>query len=392
MKRLVVCLLLVVLSIGLAGAQEPSNTMELQKVSQACRTILNSSAADPAVQAMANRWSYCAKTRQWGDVTGRYIDMGKDEKGVWWVRAQKYNGEQVVIPYGKLDAASQQLLNEIWQLKYAILKAAAKPEILEEAKKDAAVVKAREREAAEGVLHKVQEGAQPQKMGEIGGVIAKKTGATVIGDERATYPILANPSEFWVYGVGPTQAAANEAALEVASANIPLGFGFHVIQENYDSTRQAPGSAYASLMDSAGNGVICNLLVRRIVADPLYVLEHRHDRDGHDWDREAREHSKEAKGEAKDSKEAKETRKDYKGSRTQTREKASATNPTTPSKSPSTLTVNPKTSPKILYGTMRMGNVVGGYGVGPQNQPTIGRGMGMFPQTGRFPQSGGAGQ
>lgn len=114
-----------------APGQDPQQqaVTELQRVNAACRVILGSPTSESAARADARKWADSVKTRPWGDVKARYIDTGKDEKGAWWVRVQKYNGEQLVLSYDSLDATSQQVLKDIWQLKYSILRALPKPEV-----------------------------------------------------------------------------------------------------------------------------------------------------------------------------------------------------------------------------------------------------------------------
>jgi hypothetical protein len=68
----------------------------------------------------------------------------------------------------------------------------------------------------------------------------------------------AGAAESWVYGVGVSKAAAKEAALEVASANLPIGVAFHVAEENF----VANSAGVASTAGSTPAGWTCNILVR----------------------------------------------------------------------------------------------------------------------------------
>ncbi len=105
-------------------AAAATNTTELQKVNAACRTILNSSKADETAKANATKWGECVRTRQWGKIKARYVGMGKNADSSWWVRVQNFKGEQTDIPYNSLDAASQQVLGDVWQLTFSIPKSA----------------------------------------------------------------------------------------------------------------------------------------------------------------------------------------------------------------------------------------------------------------------------
>jgi hypothetical protein len=68
----------------------------------------------------------------------------------------------------------------------------------------------------------------------------------------------AGAAESWVYGVGVSKAAAKEAALEVASANLPVGVAFHVAEENFVANSAGVTSAAGSTPASW----TCNILVR----------------------------------------------------------------------------------------------------------------------------------
>jgi hypothetical protein len=68
----------------------------------------------------------------------------------------------------------------------------------------------------------------------------------------------AGAAESWVYGVGVSKAAAKEAALEVASANLPVGVAFHVAEENFVANKAEVTSAGSSMPA----GWTCNILVR----------------------------------------------------------------------------------------------------------------------------------
>ena len=65
--------------------------------------------------------------------------------------------------------------------------------------------------------------------------------------------LLASPvgaAKSWVYGTAGSKAAAAEAALETASANLPAGVAFHVVEHNF------VGDDY--------KGWTCNILVRYV--------------------------------------------------------------------------------------------------------------------------------
>lgn len=64
----------------------------------------------------------------------------------------------------------------------------------------------------------------------------------------ALFAWSAGAAENWVYGTAGTMAVAKEAALETASANLPAGVPFHVVEENF------VGDDY--------KGWRCNILVR----------------------------------------------------------------------------------------------------------------------------------
>ena len=99
-----------------------TDVAELQKVNAACRSILDSPAATPVAKGNVLKWGQCVKTRDWGDIKARYVGIGKNADGTWWVQVQDFKGEKKVLPYDDLDAASQQVLKDIRQLKFAILK------------------------------------------------------------------------------------------------------------------------------------------------------------------------------------------------------------------------------------------------------------------------------
>ena len=111
-----------------------TDSTELQKVNAACRIILDSSKADDTAKANATKWGECVKTRQWGNMKARYVGMGKNADGTWYVRLQDFKGEKAEVLYNKLDPANQQVLRDIWQLKFSIAKYAEQPEIVAEAK------------------------------------------------------------------------------------------------------------------------------------------------------------------------------------------------------------------------------------------------------------------
>ena len=69
---------------------------------------------------------------------------------------------------------------------------------------------------------------------------------------------VASAAESWVYGTGVNKIVAKEAALETASANLPVGVAFHVAQENF----VANGPGAASTGGSTPVSYTCNLLVR----------------------------------------------------------------------------------------------------------------------------------
>jgi hypothetical protein len=84
-------------------------------------------------------------------------------------------------------------------------------------------------------------------------------------------------AESWVYGVGVDKVAAKEAALEVASANLPLGVAFHVAEENF----VANNAGVASSGGSTPAGWTCNILVRygtgvRVVEGVRVYYAHPH--------------------------------------------------------------------------------------------------------------------
>ena len=68
----------------------------------------------------------------------------------------------------------------------------------------------------------------------------------------------ANAAESWVYGIGVNKIVAKEAALATASANLPVGVAFHVVEENF----VANGPGVASTGGSTPISYTCNLLVR----------------------------------------------------------------------------------------------------------------------------------
>ena len=73
----------------------------------------------------------------------------------------------------------------------------------------------------------------------------------------------AGAAESWVYGVGTDKVAAKEAALEVASANLPAGVAFHVADENFVANkREVTSSGSSTSGSSVPGGWTCNILVR----------------------------------------------------------------------------------------------------------------------------------
>jgi len=72
-----------------------------------------------------------------------------------------------------------------------------------------------------------------------------------------TVAAVANAAESWVYGNGGDKIAAKEAALAVASANLPAGVPFNVVDENY-----VVNGTVASTGGSVPTGYTCNILVR----------------------------------------------------------------------------------------------------------------------------------
>lgn len=146
-------ILVVLMPCCLAMAQEKpeasqTDATELQKVNEACQTILGSAAADETIKKKAQRWKECVKFRMWGDTKFAYVNMGKNADGSWWVCVRQFNGAKVVLPYDGLDAESQQVLKDIWQLKYWLPRDAAKPEIAKEQQDIRAAAKKAEEERA----------------------------------------------------------------------------------------------------------------------------------------------------------------------------------------------------------------------------------------------------
>ena len=64
-------------------------------------------------------------------------------------------------------------------------------------------------------------------------------------------------AEQWVYGNGTNKVEAHETALEVASANLPVGVAFHVAEENF-----VPLTTSTPSIGTVASGYTCNMLVR----------------------------------------------------------------------------------------------------------------------------------
>ena len=113
------------------------------------------------------------------------------------------------------------------------------------------------------------------------------------------------------YGLGSSKEEAREAALETASANLPVGVAFHVVAENFVWNRgsTSASTSAATSSGSTGSGAwVCNLRCHRTFLDVAYLAKHQAE------EKKAEERrDREAKSEADPSKserEKKETAKD----------------------------------------------------------------------------------